>query len=119
MFPSRKYHFYFLQKFLKIASENSLRKVPQLGEECVSSDILYFFQILSNIHTVKVASVDRDQRTWSFNTRVCRYHDHCCKLDSCQWMANWFTLVLSTRLAWLQMSDIIKLKGYKIQSEKK
>ncbi|KAL4237292.1 Nephrocystin-1 [Mactra antiquata] len=26
--------------------------------------------ILSNIHTVRVASVDREQRTWSFSTRV-------------------------------------------------
>ena len=32
--------------------------------------ILIILQILSNIHTVKVATVDRDQRTWSFNTRV-------------------------------------------------
>ncbi|WAR19661.1 NPHP1-like protein [Mya arenaria] len=54
-------------------SENKIRPKIVREQRVVTITSCRQIPMLSNIHTIKVASVDKDQRTWSFNTRISDY----------------------------------------------
>ncbi|CAI9740577.1 nephrocystin-1-like isoform X3 [Octopus vulgaris] len=74
--PSDKHICPYSVNILKIGSIQSCRNIPQTGPgidvqcRCVRVCIFDGKNVLSNIHTIKVQSVDKSQKSWSFSSRV-------------------------------------------------
>ncbi|XP_014779915.1 nephrocystin-1 [Octopus bimaculoides] len=74
--PSDKQICPYSVNILKIVSIQSCRNIPQTGPgidvqcRCIRVCIFDGKNVLSNIHTIKVQSVDKSQKSWNFSSRV-------------------------------------------------